>query len=608
MDFILGIFGIFQIIFIPGLIVYKALNFRGNLIDKILIVFSLSLISNYCLIFLLSALGIYTRIALGIIILCELIAVVWLYREGLNTSIKDFLITAWDDVNVVFSFLVQKRQSDNGTSVLNSFLVALFLLLSLKNIVWAINTLFQNIGTVFSSWDAVVSWNRWATVWAAGQIPMDSQFYPQLIPANWSITYVLLGSPDIQFFAKGIMPLFALLMLVGLINLSIQTRQIYFFISLALIGPLLKKFLGIGVSNGYVDIAVAFFAFMTIYMLLLAQRALELEQLNKLLVIGAIFSAGAAVTKQTGVYVALCYPILAFFNITSLDSSLRTKWLKTFISWLAVVSIIWVSWYLFKEIQILSGNDSSHLDVLINVSADSYDNVSLPQQILTALSQFGRYIVLFIVIALTFPWMDRFYKVLTILIAPYPLLWAWMAGYDMRNLAIFWPLLALIAGYSINKLILKFLEINERIKILRIPIYVPIVLIGIALVYLNVIIPPQELHQSQVVLQKQIFSPSKNQMLYDLIAEQGLQTKILTNYPMEYLPGLMEFKVRSDFKDYDFFLGKLNDPNIRYILLPNSIDSNIEEFINTRIEVGDYELIVTDKEWKVYKLIKILNR
>ena len=97
-------------------------------------------------------------------------------------------------------------------------------------------------------------------------------------------------------------------------------------------------------------------------------------------------------------------------------------------------------------------------------------------------------------------------------------------------------------------------------------------------------------------------------MLYDLIAEQGLQTKILTNYPMEYLPGLMEFKVRSDFKDYDFFLGKLNDPNIRYILLPNSIDSNIEEFINTRIEVGDYELIVTDKEWKVYKLIKILNR
>jgi uncharacterized membrane protein len=61
MEFILGILGIIQITFLPGLIVYRLFNIRTNLLDKALIIFGTSLIANYCVIFLLALLGIYTR-------------------------------------------------------------------------------------------------------------------------------------------------------------------------------------------------------------------------------------------------------------------------------------------------------------------------------------------------------------------------------------------------------------------------------------------------------------------------------------------------------------------------------------------------------------------
>ena len=53
MDIVLGILGIIQITFLPGLIVLRLFNIRTNLLDKALIIFGTSLIANYCVIFLL---------------------------------------------------------------------------------------------------------------------------------------------------------------------------------------------------------------------------------------------------------------------------------------------------------------------------------------------------------------------------------------------------------------------------------------------------------------------------------------------------------------------------------------------------------------------------
>ena len=253
------------------------------------------------------------------------------------------------------------------------------------------------------------------------------------------------------------------------------------------------------------------------------------------------------------------------------------------------------------------GTDRPNLDVLVNLSSNTYDNVGLFQQLAAAIGRFDQFMVLFIVIGLAVPFMNRFYRLLTFLILPYPLIWAWMAGYDTRNLAIFLPIFALLSGYSANLLIYKLFEMIEKTKLIQIPVYIPLILICIALLAVGPFISPK-LNERQIALQKQNFSPKTNEMLYSLIVAENSQTKILTNYPMKYLPGLESYQVRFDFQDQNLFLSHLNNPKIEYILLPNAVTSEIRDFIDSKIEDGSYRLISTNTQWKKYTLIKILKK
>jgi len=607
MDFILGTLGFLQITFIPGLIVFKLFRFRTNLLDKLLIIFSTSLIANYCVLFLLSPLGIYTRITLSLLIIVELAAILWLYRKDLLTPAKAVLEAGQDGLYEITHIFFPKRE-EGSASVLYYFVVLILLLFSASSILWGINLFLQNLGSVFNAWDAVVAWNRWATIWATSQIPMDSHFYPQLVPANWSISYVLLGSTVIQFFAKGIMPLFTLLMLLGLFNLVLITKRFHFLISILLLQYLLSNSLNNGLSSGYVDIAVAFFSFATLYILIKAHHTLDIKERGQLYILGALFSAGAAVAKQAGVYMALCYPILVYADVRFSKVIVEKKQLRTWIISFVLISLIWVSWYVLKEVRILAGMDYANIDRLVDLSAQRYDNPNLFLQIAAAIGPHTEFVILFLLIAIVFPWMDRFYQVLTLVFAPYPLIWAWLASYDTRNLSVFLPVLALVAGYAIDRIILQLTHLSEKSRMTQIPMAIPVAFACIALVSLNFIATPQKLAQRQTALQKEIFSPSKNQMLYDLVASNGPQTRVLTNYPMNFIPGLGKYQARFDFDDYNSFLARVQNPEIEYMLVPNAIDEKIKDYIDAKIAAGDYQVISKDKQWKVFTLIRILNR
>ncbi len=56
------------------------------------------------------------------------------------------------------------------------------------------------------------------------------------------------------------------------------------------------------------------------------------------------------------------------------------------------------------------------------------------------------------------------------------------------------------------------------------------------------------------------------------------------------------------------FLARVQDPAVEYMLVPNAIDDRIKDYINARIDAGDYQVISRDKQWKVFTLIRILNR
>jgi hypothetical protein len=340
-------------------------------------------------------------------------------------------------------------------------------------------------------------------------------------------------------------------------------------------------------------------------MLLKAQVTSEPGERSQLYLLGALFSMGAALTKQTGVYIALCYPVLVAAEIFFSKQPVGKKMIQTWIAVFAGISLVWISWYLYS---VMAGTGSEVFDTYISISADKYDNLPALERITTAIGQHREFVVLFLLIAVTFPWMNRFYKTLTLLFAPYPLLWAWVASYDTRNLAIFLPVLALLAGYSIDNWIGKLAVLGEKRNILQVPVYVPVAVLGVGLLGLSFMISPQSLSQRQVDLQRQIFSPSKNQMLLDLVRENGPQTRVLTNYPMSYIPGLEQYQVRFNFQDYDLFLSHLENPQIEYLLVPNAIDKKIADYIDNQVNAGNFEILSRDKQWKVFTLLKILKR
>jgi len=129
-------------------------------------------------------------------------------------------------------------------------------------------------------------------VWFSGKIPLDSRFYPQLIPINWSLTYAFIGGATVQLFAKSIMPMFIIGILLQLFDLGITFQQPGYFLAMILSRALFLKFIKTGIDNGLVDIAVAFFALLPFYTLLKAQAA-KTETEQRILWILGFFLCGS---------------------------------------------------------------------------------------------------------------------------------------------------------------------------------------------------------------------------------------------------------------------------------------------------------------------------
>ena len=71
--------------------------------------------------------------------------------------------------------------------------------MALSGVLWGFHLVRLNTGTVFSGWDTLFSWNAYAEKWASGRVPDIGGMYPQLVPANWSLSYLLQGKDAVYF-------------------------------------------------------------------------------------------------------------------------------------------------------------------------------------------------------------------------------------------------------------------------------------------------------------------------------------------------------------------------------------------------------------------------
>jgi hypothetical protein len=604
--FFLGILAILQMTLLPGLLLVKAFRLKLGTLQGLAYCFGLSLIANYAAVLLLTTLGLYRQAVALALVAAEVAAGVWLYRSELLQSWKVTGVSLWNRLSSLLHFLLPDLKSIEEDRSIFDVLVgtatAVFAFFAITDLFWAVMVFISNVGTVFNSWDAVLSWNRWATEWAQNQFPTGVGLYPQLLPANWSLTYVLINDVHVQFFAKATIPLFLFFILLLFFDLGLNWKSMGAFIGLILTRLIIKKFTGDFIAEGYADIPIACMAFLSVYTLIKAKDQSDPAVQRQGIFLGAVFAGGAAVTKQAGVYMLALYPLLAYLLV--LRSRREWTWqekTRTLLLGLGIAVLLCVPWYVYKQVQIAQGLDANNVEY---VTSGIYHGASMLERFSHAFQSLDKYVVLLALMIPALFLLEGAYRWLVILLViPFSLLWAGYFSYDTRNLALIFPVWGLAAGLCLERLIKIGFDLVLRLKVERSKAYIGVILLVLALIGLSFAYPAAALKEKQTAQQKQIFNASLNAQLYDYIGQVGNNIKILTNYPIEFLPGLENLEVNYSFTDYASFNQQISQPEINYLLIPVNVDDAIKRSVTQNLDNGNYRLIFEDDHFIPYQFI-----
>ena len=250
-------------------------------------------------------------------------------------------------------------------------------------------------------------------------------------------------------FAKAFQFLFCLMLLLAMVDAARATGDFGF-----VPGALITYWLLVAVlrfrmiGSGYADVPLAFFAFASVYALLLARHA-EASEVRRYVMVGAVLAGGAALAKQTGLYVALVYPLLAWLLVfRSGHAGDRRRHAGTLLRAALLAGALAAPWYLYKFAEFHAARDADNTALLVH---DFHEGRNLPQRLLHAASTVAEattpagavLLLLAIALALRDP-LQRW--LVGLVIVPLGLVWAAGFSYDLRNLALVLPFAGAAAG------------------------------------------------------------------------------------------------------------------------------------------------------------------
>jgi hypothetical protein len=590
--FILGLIAFFQTTFIPGFLLMKYVGGkdRGK-IHRLVYSFGLSLLINYLLVFTFTAAGIYKPLELYIILLVEGILAVyyWKYRAGGPVRFTlDF-----SRYTEAFKRFIASR----------SLVYNLLLFISFAVILWYVFIFFYFLGGVFEHWDPVTGWNRFAVDWAANQFPTDTWRYPQLVPANWSISYALMQTTGVQAFAKAIMPLFSIAILLLFLQSALKTKKPVWLAALIFYGVFLQYlFEPSFIASGYVDIAASFFAFLAFHALY--------NRLNRQAV---VFACAAAVTKQSGLYImAVIFIWLSIRVYKNRNNVPAKKSIAAVLLMLLAAALIVLPWYMMKQVQIQHGTDQSE----IKLTQDAHRNPDLLQRLNRGVQNIAarhhpklRFLVYaYFLITLLGLFHRNAWAAALFIAVPYALVWGLFFSYDARNLTPALPFMAFSAAYG-TVVLKKCFTVSRKLPALRIPVppLVVIALLGAAVMNWTVY-DKVSLLRSQNLKKMKIGDAGLNDLLYRYHEKKGLSGKIATDYQyLKFLPGLSQFyfkkggRLDADFMD---FLDSPNGKDVHFLLVPKILKREKETYrrFQQKLKSGQYRLLF---KWRGYLFVSI---
>jgi len=514
----------FQLTFIPGFILFKFLRIKDNTpIKVILYSFAFSLLMNYLIVYHLTLIGSYTPVSAYIILAAELILIIFLAVKGRLKIERSFHL----EIPSRFRGFIQ-----------NAVPVSILLILA-----GSLYFFFSNLGSVFMHWDAVFSWNRWAIDWYLNDIPDLTYLYPQLIPANWSLSYILIQDHTLQFAAKSIMPLFAIFILFAFYDLYKVKKNAVFILSIFFFSALSLLYSFPYINSGYVDFAVAFFSMAAFHAILKSDP--DDPGFNNIIV---LLFATAAATKQAG-FIILVFSViwLAWLMIKNRKAfSPRKTIAKIFIA--LFIILLGLYWYIIKLVDIAKGRDFSTLRFLF---MDIHHDASLFQRSVNGLENLRASPVFFLVLIVLslFSLFNKRSRCFTLGITiPSIIIWGLFFSYDDRNIIVSFPFLAYSASYGtayllrilkLGKLkeyfVSKFPRFSIRRKVVKIRLWpgrVLFLLFFVAILASVFLVGAYGdiIKLKQIEKQKTIGNKELNQQIYSYKEEYGIEGKIITDY------------------------------------------------------------------------------
>jgi hypothetical protein len=550
MTLILGLLSIIQAIFLPGFLITGFFYpLKGT--SRLLVSFALSLLFNYEFVFILTGLGLYGRLSVFILVALE--CVIWI-RLRKRTPVSG--IPKKEEFG---------RWQISGAKIMVPWrpgFVAVFGALSLIAAIGIAIKIFAANPGIFNSWDDVVSWNRWAADWYAGHMPVRTYHYPQLVPANWSMMYHFVGTADIQFFAKAIMGIFPVAILLMFYDLFKKLKSDFFLSACAWSGFVLFNILGRYIGNGYMDIPSAFFCFSIFYVLLLTVGGF-LPVFGGL-VLGSVLLAASLLVKQPGLYMLIPFAAACIFILSKAGRGAVNR--KTLTIAMAGSYLLLVGpWFLYKEVQIRNNTDVSEV---IYVTKDIYGGKGRRQRLHDASVKFrdavtqnalidalpdqekpAATLLLFaVLIALSLLSLATSFGrfVLFFVGVPYYLIWAIYFSYDLRNSSLLVPYLGISLGVG-SFVAINWLAARPR----RSGQWAGLAIIALVILVCSIKFPENRLSAIERRMAiEQLMDSGMNRLLYQHYDTATSKRKALCAYPMMvYLPGLKQYAEPFSFND-----------------------------------------------------------
>ena len=414
----LALTGYFEVLLGPGL-VYFSLQRRIIRFDDVHSVVAVSLLANGLVAFVLVLTGMLSQAAwLAVALAC------------------------------LMTVILRRPRADLGLN-------ALTLCLLVVSVVCLEGYFRSAFLSVFTSTDAVFSWNRWALDWFSGTLPVFSMSYPQLMPANWSVLYALHEAP-LEILARTLMPLFSLLLIVSYAR-SKETRLVSLIASLTCLSILLVYFPSY-LNAGHVDIAVAYLTWCAIQTGYNVCAAPHIVDLRFQLLTGALVAVAASLTKQPGWSAVICLQIVYWFAFWSNSPrSLRGERISIALvfSPLLLALVVSLPWYAYKHLLILHGQER---DILAFLLTSIHGGKSYAERLIHSWSLLtGKVhpflLVLFFLVSLISIRRSSVARLNLVFSGSMLLVWALFFGYSTRNMSVAVPLLSLSFASGLDELL-----------------------------------------------------------------------------------------------------------------------------------------------------------